>query len=135
MRHWDTVISPAPGGTEIELNICLKRQRCCIPEVTGLMQESLLILHSLSSYPVTNSSGFHCVKSKLSNSNLLSQLLPLRDHVTTEKTPEATQQKGAINSSWCETAQWKRKQSGKEHKDLPVKNTTPTKHVLNIDSS
>lgn len=45
-----------------------------------------------------------------SNSNLLSQLLYLRDHITAENTSQARQQKDTTNSCCCETTQWKRKQ-------------------------
>lgn len=99
-RHWNRA-ERLPKKAEMPYTL----------QAAGLLQESLLILHSLWSYSMSNSSGFNCVKSKvLISSNLGSQLLHLRDRITTEKTPEARWQKGAINSHRCETTVWKRKQ-------------------------
>lgn len=111
LEHQDAVTSLPPGGTETELSVYLKRQRCHTPCKLHASWKNHYSLYSLCSYSVSNSSGFNWLNSKLLiSSNLGSQLLPLGDCITTEKTPEARWQKGAINSHRCETTAWKRKQ-------------------------
>lgn len=87
LERRDTVTSPPPGGTKTELPVCLERQRCWISEVASACRNQYSY-HKACGPVQCQTCGFNQIKSELPNSSLGSQLIPLRDHTTTENTSE-----------------------------------------------